>query len=109
MQVVILAVSAAVLLAVVGLTAVQLRGRRGRWPLVVLAAIFYLLAGNVISRGLTGIVYPANPSATGLDGSALELLRLAHSTLSLATASVATIIVVAGLRRALPRADVPRG
>lgn len=109
MQLVILAVSAGILGAVIALTAVQLRGRRGRWPLVVACAVFYLVAGNLISRGLTGSVYPADPHAAGLDVRALELLRLAHSTISLVAAATLTILAVAGLRRALPRTGPARG
>lgn len=103
MQLLVVAIAIGILAAVVALTSVQLRGRRFRWPLVGVAAVLYLVLGNIVSRLLVGTIYPANPALSGVDPAALDLLQIVHSTVSMGTAAVVVLLANAGLRRALPR------
>ena len=106
-QLLIVAIAVGMLVGVIALTAVQLRSRRGRWPLVAAGVVFYLVVGNLVSRMLVGVIYPANPRASEVGQ--LLVLQIAHSTVSLAVAAGLTVLGIAGLRRVLPRSGPSAG
>ena len=102
-QLIIAGFGIVVLLTVTWLVTLQLRGRRFRWLIVPLAALFYLLIGNLFSWLLIGVIYPVNPTATGLPLIILLVIQMIHQVISLGSAFITTIVVIAALRHVLPR------